>query len=316
MKKLILLSAATYLLTGCVPNDVKTTEQVTGVKPEEVVSQKSNTEPNAPKYLTDAMKKLESEAEKGDVDAQYRLAGAYEKGLGLEKNEKRSFYWYKKAADAGHAMSQAYIGFLYSIGKGVPQSYSEAVRWYKLAASNGSVTAVYNMGVAFEHGVGVDRNPAESIRWYKKAAELGNNEAQCAPVATNDLLKPSEKTPEKQSPSTDGRVDNKEIAAEHKEKPKLDLLKLQSAEGDVSATMKVAYMHLYGNAGVEQNSLLAVEFLTIAANRGNVEAMERLADIYEYGSFGIEENKNTAYAWRKKAKKRQPIAQNPVNYSR
>ena len=42
-------------------------------------------------------------AEKGDAQAQYNLGWCYVNGDGVAKDLKQAVYWYRKAADQGHA---------------------------------------------------------------------------------------------------------------------------------------------------------------------------------------------------------------------
>lgn len=84
---------------------------------------------------------LEAAAEDGDKEAQFRLAGRYLTGNGLDK------------------------------------SVSEALRWYEAAAVNGHAEAAYNLGAIHEHGVGTSPDRAQAIEWYRRASQAGSAEA-------------------------------------------------------------------------------------------------------------------------------------------
>lgn len=80
-------------------------------------------------------------AEHGDVDAQVALAGLYEAGLGVRRDDRRAAHWYRTAAEHGHVIARLNIGDLYSRGCGVDLDRVKAWYWLDLAASAGSVWA-------------------------------------------------------------------------------------------------------------------------------------------------------------------------------
>jgi TPR repeat protein len=49
-------------------------------------------------------------AEAGSLDAQIMLGDIYGEGIGVKKDEEKSFYWYQKAAEQGDAESQFNLG--------------------------------------------------------------------------------------------------------------------------------------------------------------------------------------------------------------
>ena len=67
---------------------------------------------------------------RGDAAAQYNLAGMYENGLGVVKDDKAAVVWYRKAADQGHARAQNKLGVMYEEGRGVVKDDKQAVAWY------------------------------------------------------------------------------------------------------------------------------------------------------------------------------------------
>ena len=85
--------------------------------------------------------------------------------------------WYRKAADAGHAVAMNNIGVLYHNGWGVSQDYTEAMRWYRKAADAGIDTAMYNIGWLYHKGLGVSQDYTEAKKWYRKAADAGDADA-------------------------------------------------------------------------------------------------------------------------------------------
>ncbi len=62
---------------------------------------------------------LEPLAEKGDVDAQYDLAGLYQAGRGVEEDARTAAQWYLKAANKGHVAARHALGRMFEFGQGV-----------------------------------------------------------------------------------------------------------------------------------------------------------------------------------------------------
>ena len=84
-------------------------------------------------------------AEKGVVNAQFRLAQMYDKGQGVPQDDKEAFKWYRLASDKGDADAQCSLGEMYYEGQGVPQDYAEAIKLWKLAAEQGNAGAQHHL---------------------------------------------------------------------------------------------------------------------------------------------------------------------------
>lgn len=80
---------------------------------------------------------LREAAQKGDWEAQFELAKAYENGLVVEKDLGWAARWFGKAAYQGHREGQFRYGRLKLEGLGVPLDKLRAYRWMKLAAEQG-----------------------------------------------------------------------------------------------------------------------------------------------------------------------------------
>ena len=110
-------------------------------------------------------------AEQGHTMAQTVLAGAYEDGLGVQRDYVRAAKWYQEAAEQGAAHAQYKLGCMYAEGKGVLTNEVEAVKWYRIAAGQDNAWAQRALGHAYEYGLGVPQDLAQAVEWYQKAAE-------------------------------------------------------------------------------------------------------------------------------------------------
>ncbi|WP_068469978.1 tetratricopeptide repeat protein [Candidatus Protochlamydia phocaeensis] len=87
-----------------------------------------------------------NEADRGVIEAQFRVGLYYEMGIGVSKSYKNAFCYYKLAADQGHSQSQFSLAVLYEFGHGVKQDYKEALHYYQLAAAQGDGRAIAQPG--------------------------------------------------------------------------------------------------------------------------------------------------------------------------
>jgi ankyrin repeat protein len=84
----------------------------------------------------EAVSRLQTLAQKGSPEAQFRLAGLYRSGKGVERDLGKSHELYYKAALAGHAQAQFAFALLAEKSRD-PSAAAEARKWYQMAAAQG-----------------------------------------------------------------------------------------------------------------------------------------------------------------------------------
>ena len=144
-------------------------------------------------------------AEKGGAVAMFNIGVLYAQGLGLERNDKIAFEWYRKSAEGGYAPAQFNFGTAYANGLGVEADDALAAKWWQAAANQGHLQAQYNLATLYYFGRGVGKNINTAKSWYQKAADRGDQRAKAA-LAT--IAKQSEKnviTPRKSVTTQAGR---------------------------------------------------------------------------------------------------------------
>ena len=104
-------------------------------------------------------------ADKGDSQAQRRLADAYFNGLGIPVDLPLAAHWYQMAARSGDFESVEVLAGLYRAGTGVSIDYPKAVSLYRQAARKGSTSAQLSLGDMYEAGQGVPRNLVAAFAW-------------------------------------------------------------------------------------------------------------------------------------------------------
>jgi TPR repeat protein len=87
------------------------------------------------------MKKIESlqtRAEQGDPEAQFKLGNEYVLGKDLPVDHTEALKWYRSAAEQGDTKAQFNLGYMCRNGEGMTSDYVQAYKWYKLAAVHGN----------------------------------------------------------------------------------------------------------------------------------------------------------------------------------
>ncbi|MEM7071941.1 MAG: tetratricopeptide repeat protein, partial [Pseudomonadota bacterium] len=64
-----------------------------------------------------------------DTQTWFERGLQYEQGDGVAQDDSEAAYWYRKAAEQGHALAQGWLGVMYEQGKGVRQDDIEAAHW-------------------------------------------------------------------------------------------------------------------------------------------------------------------------------------------
>ena len=205
-----------------------------------------------------------TQAERGEMRAQYRLAGMYIKGVGTMKNAIDATKWFRKAAEQGLAEAQDMMGVCYQFGLGVSKDEVEAVRWYRKAAEQGYADAEFCLGDCYFYGKGVLQDDVEAVKWFRKAAEQGNDEAQEHLGICYEL----------------GVGVPKDITEAVK------LYRLSAIQGNSSAQSNLAGKYVKGE-GVPRDDVEACAWYVLAEQSGHAKASEKLKtfppEIYQKG---------------------------------
>jgi len=234
-----------------------------GVKAKEPVSvgPASRSVKDAVGWWQKTAEQCQRDAERGDADAQYKLAALYESGKGVPEDSERANEWYKKAAkqchrraEQGDTDAQCRLADMYWWGQGVLWNVAWAETWYLRAAEAGSARSQFLLGEMYRDRADVDElatTPqdlldiqdayANAAEWYTKAAEQGHAAAQC----------------------------------------------------------KLGEMYFFGE-GFSEDSEKAVEWWKCAAEQGYADAQYNLGMSYEYGS-GVPVDKAKAIEWYRRA---------------
>ncbi len=125
---------------------------------------------DAKKYQ-EAFPKLKAAAEKGHKKAQYRMGRCYDKGNGVEEDNKIAFSWYLKSAEQGFAKAQYEVGKSYKNGEGVEEDKVKAFEYFTKAAKQENGDAQLALGKCYLKGKGTAKDLDKAKVWLKRAVK-------------------------------------------------------------------------------------------------------------------------------------------------
>lgn len=85
--------------------------------------------------------KLFEAAKQGDAAAQERVGRLYLDGPERARDERKAFFWTRRAALSGDRNAQYTLGQMYESGRGAPHNLVGAIIWYKIALDSGNESA-------------------------------------------------------------------------------------------------------------------------------------------------------------------------------
>jgi len=142
-----------------------------------------------------SIQRLRMQAERGNVEAQFALAQAYERGRDISKDKTEAVRWYRLAAMQGDMFAQNALGDNYWEGTAVPKDDTQAARWWGLAAAQGFAPAQHSLGkILAGGGQGVPTDKTRSYMWFALSAAQGDEEAGQQSTLLSKQLTPAEMT--------------------------------------------------------------------------------------------------------------------------
>ncbi len=126
------------------------------------------------KMVEEGIPALEAKAAKGDADAMYRLALAYEHGLTVSADHDESMDWYLRAAKAGSPSAMNNYGLaLWQDGASL-EAQRTGVGWIEMAAKAGLSNAMANLATVYADDGVYPKDESKAFAWLTAAAEHGD----------------------------------------------------------------------------------------------------------------------------------------------
>jgi TPR repeat protein len=113
-------------------------------------------------------------------------------GHGIPQDPQQAAFWYRQAADKGHAEAQFNLARLYATGKGVKRDEEQAARWVSASATQGYALAMANFGERCAAGAGVAKDDKRAYFWLTLAFLHGDRSSEKMRTAEAAKLNPSE----------------------------------------------------------------------------------------------------------------------------
>src|SRR5437763_874907 len=82
-----------------------------------------------------------------------------------EKELKKSFYWFQRAAENGDKVAMNNLARCYENGVGTEKDVEKAFYWHQKAAENGDKVAMNNLARCYKNGVGTEKNLEKAFYW-------------------------------------------------------------------------------------------------------------------------------------------------------
>ncbi|SNT19229.1 Sel1 repeat-containing protein [Granulicella rosea] len=158
----VLVCGFFFIATGCHSKPVASSS---AAKPDNFQS------PAAPRNRTPGA--LLGACESRDAVGCILLGVDYEKGDGVDQDDKQAFHYFRQACDLGLPDGCLRTGFFYETGAGMAhKDQKQAAVLYRLACAAGNANACYSVAVLLHQGNGIPKDDGEAAIFFEKACSL------------------------------------------------------------------------------------------------------------------------------------------------
>lgn len=202
---------------------------------------------------------FEQAAKENSVNAISNLAVIYHNAVnGIEKDFKKSFYWFEKGSLLGDASCQCFLGKMLYFGTGIKQDKERAFELFKNSSEKMFPEGLYLLGNYYIH----ELNESEAaFQYFVKSAQLDNEIAQL------NL----------------GIWYRSGIYIKKDFNMSFYWTNLAAKKGNIKAFVNLGFLYFNGE-GVDRNVKIALEYLQKGVEFEVTEAIEFLASSYFHGN--------------------------------
>lgn len=127
----------------------------------------------------------EQEKQRPNAADEFRIAGIYLHGLGVDVNPEEAAKWLELCAEWNDPRAQYQLAVLYQSGQGVETDETKAQEYYAAALAGflqaeretPSAHVEYKIAGMYDHGNGTEEDKAKAYDWYCKSAKNGHPHA-------------------------------------------------------------------------------------------------------------------------------------------
>lgn len=102
----------------------------------------------------------------------FKYGYIYEKGIGIEQNYEKAYYYYTLAAETKYIKAMIKLGDWYKIGIFLNRNIDLAIKWYEKAAKEDDMEAIEKLIEIYENGIGGRRSDIKAIYYVFKLIDL------------------------------------------------------------------------------------------------------------------------------------------------
>lgn len=229
----------------------------------------------------------------------------YRYGVGTEKNEKKAFSYYEKAAALGDVDGIVKVGRAYMNGIGVSIDYEKSLCFFEKAAEQDQPEAMILIAYQYENGKGVKVDYERTLNWLARAerscglrlkGELSERDRNYYESLLEDV---DHKRMHCESVSCVELIGKDDCPMEQRQQAFSKLSELAHEKGDWRAQVSMGILYEEGTF-VGQDERKAMEYYLMAAGNGSTGAMNNIGNLYLHGK-GVEKDYDKAFAWYQKA---------------
>lgn len=123
-------------------------------------------------------RKIMSSYNQNNASDQVAIGERYLIGKGFEKDEKKAFEWFQKAANQNNPVGLYQLAKCYQKGIGVSQDKAQAAVYYEKSASQHNTDAILSLSDMYALGDGIEKNLSKAVSLKEELAFGGNTNAQ------------------------------------------------------------------------------------------------------------------------------------------
>ena len=102
----------------------------------------------------------------------FKYGYIYEKGIGIEQNYEKAYYYYTLAAETKYVKAMNKLGDWYKSGVFLSRNIDLAIKWYEKAAKENDIESVEKLIEIYENGIGGRRSDIKAIYYVFKLIDL------------------------------------------------------------------------------------------------------------------------------------------------
>ena len=102
----------------------------------------------------------------------FKYGYIYEKGIGIEQNYEKAYYYYTLASETKYIKAMIKLGDWYKIGIFLNRNIDLAIKWYEKAAKEDDIEAIEKLIDIYERGIGGRRSDIKAIYYVFKLIDL------------------------------------------------------------------------------------------------------------------------------------------------